>query len=195
MEKITKFVESKSSSSYSAISIGLKFLYLRFLTITFIAFFSLSCNDVYNSQLEQANKEIVRQAFAAVSNGDIDNMGTYIAENYNRHSQATPDVKVESLEEFKAFLRQDRKTFPDQKLEIVNLVAEGDLVAFWAVYKATQTGQMGPFPPSNQYAELEFSGIHKLESGKISKTWITWDNLAMLSQLGHFPPPTENQME
>jgi len=149
----------------------------------------LSCKDS-NTDLAQQNKETVAKAFEVVGNGDFDNMDSYIADNYIRHCQATPHINVKSLDEFKEFIRQDRLAFPDQRLEIKKLVAEGDLVAFWAIYKATQTGQMGPFPPSNKYAELEFSGIHRLENGKIVETWITWDNIAFLSQLGHFPPPT-----
>ena len=84
---------------------------------------------------------------------------------------------------------------PDQQLEIKKLIAEGDLVAFWAIYKGTQTGQMGTFPPSNKYVELDFSGYHRLENGKIAETWITWDNIAFLSQLGHFPPVADGSDE
>ncbi len=128
--------------------------------------------------------------------GDYDNMDNYMSSNYVRHSQATPDLNIRSLSEFKEFIRQDRLVIPDQQLEIKKLIAEGDLVAFWAIYKGTQTGQMGPFPPSNKYVELEFSGFHRLENGKIVETWITWDNIAFLSQLGHFPPvPNDSDEE
>ena len=149
----------------------------------------LSCTD-YGRTLEKQNKEAVSKAFDVVGHGDFENMGNYIAENYVRHCQATPDLHVNSLDDFKEFIRQDRLAVPDQQLEIKKLVAEGDLVAFWAIYKGTQTGQTGPFPPSNKYVELEFSGIHRLENGKIVETWITWDNIAFLTQLGHFPPPS-----
>lgn len=103
-------------------------------------------------------------------------------------SQLNKEIVIKSFEEFKEFIRLDRLAIPDQQIEIIKLVAEGDLVAFWARYKGTQTGQMGPFPPSNKYAELDFSGIHRLENGKVVETWVTWDNISILSQLGHFPP-------
>jgi len=162
------------------------------LTILFIFLLgTMGCTDP-NLALAKQNKELVTNAFEVVGNGDYDNMGTYIADNYVRHCQATPDFNITSLDGFKTFIREDRKACPDQQLEIKNLVAEGDFVAFWAVYKATQTGQMGPFPPSNKRAELEFSGIHRIENNKIAETWITWDNIAFLSQLGYFPPPQAN---
>ena len=157
---------------------------------------TLSCQDPA-VKLAQENKEIVSKAFAVVGVGDYANMGNYIADNYLRHSQASPGVNVKSLQEFKEFIRMDRFAVPDQKLEIKKLVAEGDLVAFYAIYKGTQTGQMGPFPPTGKYAELDFSGIHRVENGKIAETWVTWDNIAFLSQLGHFPqpPPPETTIE
>ncbi len=127
-------------------------------------------------------------AFEVVAAGDYEQIGNYIASDYLRHSQATPEVQVTSLEEFKEFIRQDRLVMPDQKFVVRYLVAEGDMVAFYATYTGTQTGQMGPFPPSNKTANLDFAGVHRIENGKIAETWITWDNVTILTQLGHFPP-------
>ena len=94
---------------------------------------------------------------------------------------------IESLDAFKDFIRNDRNAIPDQKLNVKMLVAEGDLVAFWATYTGTQTGQMGPFPPTGKSANLDFAGVHRVENGKVVETWVTWDNITVLGQLGHFP--------
>jgi predicted ester cyclase len=150
----------------------------------------VSCNDPVDSQ-EQKNKEIVKKTFEVVGNGDYEQMDNYIAADYVRHCQATPDLVIESLDAFKDFIRMDRESIPDQSLELKMLVAEGDLVAFWATYYGTQTGVMGPFPASGKKANLDFSGIHRMENGKIAETWVTWDNIAILTQLGHFPPKME----
>jgi steroid delta-isomerase-like uncharacterized protein len=158
------------------------------LLLILAAFFTFFNCENAELKLAQQNKAIVTKAFEVVGNGDFDQMGNYIAENYVRHSQATPGLVVESLDDFKAFIRQDRLAIPDQILEIKNLVAEGNMVAFYAIYKGTQAGQMGPFPPSGKTTSLEFAGIHRMENGKIAETWITWDNITILSQLGHFAP-------
>jgi predicted ester cyclase len=98
---------------------------------------------------------------------------------------------VTSLDEFKQFLKHDAATFPDSRMSIQQLVAEGDLLAFYCTYVGTQKGQMGPFPPSNRQMSLEFAGVHRIENGKLAETWLTWDNVAALSQLGHLPPPAQ----
>jgi predicted ester cyclase len=41
--------------------------------------------------------------------------------------------------------------------------------------------------------ELKIIGIQRFEGGKIVETWVSWDNLASLAQLGHFPPPEKGQ--
>ena len=160
----------------------------RVLPIILLLLFGIvSCTNS-NTNLEQQNKEIVKKSFEVVGNGDYEEMSTYIAEKYVRHCQATPELVIETLDAFKDFIRNDRKAIPDQKLLVKMLVAEGDLVAFWATYVGTQTGQMGPFPPTGKPVELDFSGVHRLENGKVVETWVTWDNITILSQLGHFPP-------
>ncbi len=157
------------------------------LIILLLHFGIVSCTDS-NTKLADQNKEIVKKSFEIVENGDYDGMNTYIAQDYVRHCQATPDLIIESLDAFKEFIRRDRKSIPNQKLKIKMLVAEGDLVAFWGTYTGTQTGQMGSFPPTGRSAELDFAGVHRLENGKVVETWVTWDNITILSQLGLFPP-------
>ncbi len=140
---------------------------------------------------EVANKEVVLRFADASNNRDFEALDELITENFVRHSQATPDVQVESREEFKEFLRQDAEIFPDSKVELEQLVAEGDLVAFLGTYKGTQTGRMGAFPASGKELELEIAGMFRLEEGKLAELWVSWDNLAALTQLGHFPPNPE----
>jgi len=159
------------------------------LLIFLICFFGMmvSCSAPSDTQ-SQKNKEIVKMTFEIVGNGDYEGMNLYIADNYVRHCQATPDLVVESLDAFKEFIKADRKAIPDQKLIVKMLVAEGDLVAFWCTYTGTHTGQMGPFSPTGKTANLDFSGVHRLENGKVVETWVTWDNITILGQLGLFPP-------
>jgi len=147
------------------------------------------CRDV------DANKTLVREAFAALIAGEYDRAREFFVEDYVRHSQASEVSEMRSYEEFVQFLESDKASFPDSTGTLEILVAEGDYVALWARWKGTQTGPMGPFPPSGKRMELDFAGVHRIENGKIAETWVTWDNLALLVQLGHFPPGSEEKPE
>ncbi len=136
----------------------------------------------------EANKQTVRGMVDAINARDFAALDTLVAPDIRRHSAATPDVEVTNLEEFKAFLRQDLAAVPDAQQEIRLMLAEGDLVAVYAMYRGTQEGAMGPFPPSNEHLELPFIGILRVQQGRIAEIWVEWDNLNALTQLGHFPP-------
>lgn len=138
----------------------------------------------------EQNKETVREMIEAINAREFDALDEVIADDLHRHSAATAGVTVESLEQFKDFLRADLTAVPDAEQEIHFMLAEDDLVAAYVTYRGTQRGQFGPFPPSNKRLELPFLGILRLEDGKIAEMWVEWDNLNALTQLGHFPPPT-----
>jgi len=137
------------------------------------------------------NKDIVRQMTEAINARDFDALDDLVADDVSRHCAATPEVTVENLEQFKEFLRQDLAAVPDAQQEIEFMVAEDDRVAAYVMYRGTQRGQLGPFPPSNKSLEIPFIGILRLENGKIAEIWVEWDNLNALTQLGHFPAPAQ----
>ena len=141
------------------------------------------------------NKELVAEVFEIVESGNLDRLDEYIAADYVRHCQATPDIEVTSLEGLKEFLVNDRQTVPNPQLVLHRLVAEDDLVAFWATYKGIQEGPMGPFPATGGLLELDFAGMHRIDDGKIVETWVIWDNLTGLTQLGFYPPETVEVVE
>ena len=148
----------------------------------------VACNQPETANLE-ANKEIVRKFGEAVNNNNYDVLDEIMTANFVRHSQATPEVKVSSLEEFKQFAKVSSNSIPDMTGTIEMMVAEGNLVAIYATFTGTQKGPMGPFPAYDKKMESKTMAIFRLEHGKIAELWIEWDNLAMLAQLGHFPPP------
>jgi len=91
------------------------------------------------------NKEIATQMINAINDRDYDLLDEIMAPDLVRHCQATPNLNIRSLNEFKEFLKEDLKTFPDSHITTVMLIAEGDLVAGYHTYSGTQKGAMGPF--------------------------------------------------
>ena len=134
------------------------------------------------------NKVVVRRFVEAVNTANYALLDELLEPGVVRHCQATPDVAVRSRDDFKRFDQQSRATFPDQHIAIETLLAEGDRVAVYATFSGTQTGPMGPFPATGKKVEGKFLSILRLQEGKIAELWVEWDNLALLTQLGHFPP-------
>jgi steroid delta-isomerase-like uncharacterized protein len=139
------------------------------------------------------NKELVAEVFAIIEAGDYDKLDDYLAADYVRNCQATPDINVTSLQGMKDYLIGMDETFPEQKMVVHRLVAEDDLVAFWVTWSGVQEGPMGTFPATGKRMEVDLAGMHRITDDKIAESWLTWDNLAGLTQVGLFPPPAPEE--
>ena len=165
--------------------------YMRFLFMLLIVSF-IAYLPFVTAQPDK-NKEIAQEMIDAINNKDYDILDNLIASDIVRHCQATPNFNIRSLTEFKEFLKGDAEVFPDSHITTEMLIAEGDKVAGYFTYSGTQKGAMGPFPATGKKADLKYLGILRFEDGKIAEMWVEWDNMAFLTQLGHFPPPEKTK--
>ena len=148
----------------------------------------VACGPSRDGRLE-ANKEVVRRFAAAINAADWDALDSLVTDDFARHSQATAGEPVRSRAAFRQLQESFFASMPDQHITIELLLAEDDKVASYATYAGTLTGPMGEFPPTGKHAESKFLSIFRIKDGRIAELWVEWDNLAMLTQLGLFPPP------
>jgi steroid delta-isomerase-like uncharacterized protein len=140
----------------------------------------------------EENKSIVRGYLEEVWNKkNPAALERFIAPGYVRHCEAMPHPlqEIQGIEGLKQMYSMTIASCPDWDEQIEILSAEGDKVAYLSKAAATQKGPFGPFPASGKSFKVTIIGIHRIEKGKIAETWVTWDNVAWLTQLGHFPSP------
>jgi predicted ester cyclase len=137
-----------------------------------------------------ANKATVRRMLECLSAGDVAGFTDHLSPDYVRHSQAMPHElqEIHGKEAMHQWLLSSFLPFPDYHEELEWLVGEGDFVAWRSRGKGTQRGPFGPFPPSDMQMDPVIIGMHRFEGAMVAETWTSWDNLAALTQLGHFPP-------
>jgi steroid delta-isomerase-like uncharacterized protein len=133
----------------------------------------------------ELNKEIVRAFVAAINAQDWARVADLVAADFVRHSQAAGQPGVHSRDDLIRFLRAELETFPDAHESIADVLAEGDRVAVRHSFRGTQTGPLGPFPPSGRVMTADYLAIYRIAGGKIAEAWAEWDNLSGLRQLGH----------
>jgi predicted ester cyclase len=132
-------------------------------------------------------KSLVQRLENAMNKRQLDDLDDVVAADFVRHCEATPQVDVRSREQFKEFLRQYDAGFPDNVQTFTHIVAEGDMIGVFATYEGTHSGQMGPFAPTGKRVKFDFAGVFRVEGGKLAEFWVTWDNMAVLAQLGLLP--------
>ena len=125
------------------------------------------------------NKTLVSKFIAADNSNDYENLPTYITEDFMRHSEATPNLVVTNRDQFVAHMRDSDQMFPDAKINVQQIIAEGDRVAVWARYqgRAANHGAVGSM------IDIDVSMICRIEDNKIAEMWVMWDNNALRSQL------------
>ncbi|MCB0189665.1 MAG: ester cyclase, partial [Caldilineaceae bacterium] len=50
-----------------------------------------------------------------------------------------------------------------------------------------QEGEFAGIPPTGKFAKVTAIGIHRIVHGQIQESWLNWDALGMMQQLGGDP--------
>jgi steroid delta-isomerase-like uncharacterized protein len=137
--------------------------------------------------MSDANKNVVRRLFEEVwSKGNLSVADELFAPSYTHHDPSTPDVgRGPESEKLRATLY--RTAFPDLRLTIEDLIAEGETVmARWSC-RGTHKGALGGIAPTGKQFTISGISIARFASGKMVEGWINWDALGLMQQLGVVP--------
>jgi predicted ester cyclase len=74
--------------------------------------------------------------------------------------------------------------FPDFKLTLKEIVAEGDLVAAHMTFTGTQNGPFLGIPPTGKLITIWSVEVFRIENGKVAEMWGGPDIFNGLQQLG-----------
>jgi len=160
---------------------------VKFFAVIALIVLCVGCESQQDNDLD-ANKNLVRR-FVEISNAaEWDRLAEIVALDFQRHSTATAGPPVRSLDDFISLQKSFLTVFPDQKVRLDNMIAEGNFVAIRAAFLGTQTGPMGNLPATGKSVDGPFIAFFRIDSGKIAELWVEWDNVAMLTQLGLSPP-------
>jgi steroid delta-isomerase-like uncharacterized protein len=133
-----------------------------------------------------SSREIVDALITAINEGDEEGVRAVVADNIVSHG-ALGDV--DGGDGFVGTMLGNVRTgFPDARIELAEIVAEGDLVSFRLTGTGTHRGPFLGIPPTGRTVRIR--GIHhvRLRDGRIVEHWQGPDILAMLIDMGHFPP-------
>jgi predicted ester cyclase len=119
-----------------------------------------------------ANKELVRRFIAEVMNGgDLDAIEQYYD---SRLAQAA-----------RRWIAPFQASFPDMRMEIVDLVAEGDQVVGRFRCSGTHLGEwLGHPPTGRRFERIDEVAFFRVRDGKIVAAWSLEDTLRRLEHLG-----------
>lgn len=136
----------------------------------------------------QANKDVVRRFIEqGAAKNDAKAIEATVAPDFVWHNPmpGAPPTREGVMMAVAGF----RQAFPDYRLELLDLLGDGDKVASRVRFVGTNKGSLMGMPPTGRKVELEFWHIERIVDGQIAERWNVMDNLAMMQQLGLAPSP------
>ena len=137
-------------------------------------------------ELEDQNKEMLRQYYAELDNTKIDSLDKfvdkYISTNFIIHFPG--GIDIEGKNGLLEYYTTSMKAFSDGAHIIDDVIAEKDKVAFRATAKSKHTGEFNGIQPSDKEIQVTFDGFWLIQDGKVIEWWSEYDALGMMTQLG-----------
>jgi predicted ester cyclase len=124
--------------------------------------------------MSEENKAMVRRLVEAINTGDDDEA---VEELF------TP----RAARRVKRLFAEFRSAFPDWSEEIVELVAEGDMVAGRFRCSGTHLGEFLGEAPTGRHMEVEEVFFLRGQDGRFVDFWALEDSLGRMRQLGLLP--------
>ena len=123
--------------------------------------------------------------------GNMAVIGEFYSADYVGHDPS--GLHAGDLAQFKQSAQAIFTGFPDLRVSIDDLVAEGDkVVKRWTAH-STHTGEFMGIPATGNPVETTGIHIYRIAGGKIAEVWANSDSLGMMQQLGVIPPMGEGE--
>ena len=125
----------------------------------------------------------IRRAYERISAGDLAGFAALVAEDFVEHDEipGLPPTKDGMLDYFRDLLQ----AFPDLRMEVEDLIAEGDKTVARVSATATHRGEFMGVPPTNEQMEMQLIDIMAFDGdGLVCEHWGVADMLSLMQQLG-----------
>ena len=133
--------------------------------------------------LQRAAEEIYHE-------GNVDAADEIYTVDHVRHDPTLPQP-IEGIEALKERLRGLQAAFPDARLDVEDVVIEGERFANRWTMRATHQGEFAGVPATGKEVRLKGMSFGRVENGKIAEVWDQVDALGLMQQLGVVPPSQE----
>ena len=113
---------------------------------------------------------------------DLTALDALLDPGYRRH--ISPILEPLDIEGQRGRLRAMQAAFPDAAIEVGEIVAQGDLVAFQSVMRGTHRASFRGLPPTGRSFEVHLVDLVRIHDGRLIEHWGGPDLLDLVTQLG-----------
>ena len=132
--------------------------------------------------LDENKKLYLRLADEVLTNKNLAVADELIASDFREHVGG--EARRVGVEGFKAARLRRNAAFPDWKVTVDDIIAEGETVtARWSC-KGTHKGDLSGIAPTGKQFTISGISVARFTNGKMVEGWVNWDALGLMQQLG-----------
>ena len=136
----------------------------------------------------EENKAIARRLHESFNTDDEAAAGAeLLAPDFKAHVPGSPESL--SREAYTQFNRLFSAAFPDGRVTVEDLIAEGDKVVLRMRFQGTHRGDFQGLPPTGKWVTMAGIGIDRIADDQVVEHRAEFDTLGLLQQLGAIPAP------
>lgn len=131
-------------------------------------------------------RQLVRRYIEEVWNrGDLAALEALTLPGFMYHLGGQPARDRDALAQF---IRGTHVAFPAWRVEILDLIVEGNRAAVRWAGQVTHGGPFRGIPPTGRRIAVSGINVYEVSEGRIAAEWEQTDSLGMLQQMGVLPP-------
>jgi steroid delta-isomerase-like uncharacterized protein len=139
------------------------------------------------SDEERSNEELTLGLIGDVWNGgSVDSYPKYVHADVVTHLAGYPEP-FRGIDAVMEWARRYQAAFPDLHIEVDELHVDGDSVTVRWTSRQTHKGTYIGIPATGKQASINALQLLHFDAGKVRETWIMFDPLRVMQQLGVFP--------
>jgi steroid delta-isomerase-like uncharacterized protein len=134
----------------------------------------------------------MRKTYERINVGDIAGFGDLVAENFVEHQRPGGPGFAATKEGTLEFFRILLSAFPDWRMTVEDLIADGDKAVARVTVTGTHKGEFMGVPPAGTRVDVQLIDIMRFDgAGLVCEHWGVADMLSLMQQLGVVPagPP------
>lgn len=137
----------------------------------------------------EENKAVVRRWFQAFNDRDLAAEEAARSADFAAYVPGAPAAL--DGEGWKSFIAAFFAGFPDFRLVLEDVLAEGDRVAARWTFRGTHGGEFLGMAPTGKPVSMSAVEVNRVADGEVAEHWVVLDQLGLLRQLGAIPAPVE----
>jgi steroid delta-isomerase-like uncharacterized protein len=136
----------------------------------------------------QPLKDFAKKYFDYLDRRDLDGLGTLFAPDVEFYGLAPQVLDWEGV---RAAMTEFFTAFPDSRMPLDDIIADGDRVAMRHSFRGTHKAPFQGIPATDKSVVVTAIVTVKVKDGKVVEGWLNADIFGMLQQLGVIPQPSE----